>query len=155
MSVLSHQSAINPTQNFWGTGSGSGIAPFYVGMTGDTFDASLTDGNFFGCGDPINFPTLPYDVVYFVSCYFNLSSGGVDSGEFELQLSGTSTSATTPCNFSASKGWFSMSLSTNFTIPATIDGETIAQLIFNNSGDTIPVVGNCRMYAVGFPMSPP
>jgi hypothetical protein len=132
-------------------------APFFVDVVGDTFNnVVLSNGTFFNSSDPIGFPTLPYDVFYLIVGYFNLDSGGVDTGDFELQLSGTGIVATMPCNFKAQKGWFGMTLEASYIIPATVDAEAITMIIYNNSGNNIgPFSGNCRMYAIGFPIPSP
>ena len=159
MSLLSQQSAINPTANFWAK---NGLVPpspvnlpFFVNSVGDNFsDIIITNGNYQYISDPINFPTLPYDVRYVITGYINLTAGGVDTGDFEVQISGTGIVRSSPCNFSASKGWFGMPLAVDYIVPATIDAESVVLNIFNNSGDSISFTGNCYLNAVGYPITP-
>jgi hypothetical protein len=162
MSLLSHQSSVNPTTTFWS--KTAEVAPLPGQFAFVASDPNSTTAVSFEQEIPflsakeiisVKIPTLPYDVNYYCYCSVNLSSE-TDTGIFEVGLAGTSAGALALTDLRASKGWFNVSTFVVSPCEANLDGETIAVFIQNSfSGETINVIGNASIIVIGYPVIPP
>lgn len=156
MSVLSHQSDINPIQNFWGSGGGVPEPlehpPFIVDVpsTMQDFDAVVSNETYFTILNT-SFYKLPYDVLYMITGVFNFQDMDESTPEFDVGVSGTTIVAFSKCNFTATKGWFGMSVVAVSPVPAGVDGEEVSLIIQNLSGSDIAFKGNANWTVIGYP----
>jgi hypothetical protein len=163
MSLLPNQSAVNRTTNFWGAGGSSVpsnlpfvVSDFNPGGNGvNTINTSILPNEVYSCFAPyITLPELPYPVIYTIYATFNLNSNGVNSGNFQISISGTTMNVSSPCNLRIRKPYFTMNLNGTCTVPANTS-ENISLLITNNTGEeeTLNLNGSAGISIVGYPVS--
>jgi hypothetical protein len=159
MSILSHQSAVNPTINFWGAGGGAGsLVPFVVQASVSQVEGTnlVLEENETRIILSATFPQLPYDVYYVANGATNLLTE--ETGiTFVVGLSGTTMNLLTTSTLTPEKGWNGVPLSGGFLIPANIDGESLF-ILYSNSiqGGQITITNyNASWNIVGYPIPPP
>jgi len=153
MSLLSQQSAINPTANFWA--KFGALAPAlvpYVEASGSTNISSLI-----GDGDDLitlttNIINSPYNVAYVVSVFYNLDSGGADSTAFILgmQYNG-SAQFEISADFKAGKGWATSSFTNTYYIAPNSGVLTLDTYIRNSSGGALTFNGAVNWSVIAYP----
>jgi hypothetical protein len=153
MSLLSQQSAINPTANFWA--KFGAIAPAlvpYVETSGSTNISSLI-----GDGDDLitltaSIPDSPNNVAYVVSIFYNLDSNGVDSPPFILgmQYNG-SAQFEINADFKAGKGWATSSFTNTYYIAPNSGVLTLDTYIRNATGGALTFDGAVNWSVIAYP----
>lgn len=120
MSILSHQSAVNPTQNFWGTGSGvsGGVAVVSTPSSPVPISNLAPDAFFyFPLFDPPG-AEFPIDVTMGITINF-IFDGNQDFDNFTIGMDYNGVvSPSSAVDLKISKGIFGVSLVGFFTIPA-------------------------------------
>lgn len=154
MSLLTHQSAINPTQNFWGKGGGTlpSNAPFVVASNESVqpFDALLDEGQRLVLQE-VSLPALTFNVVYIITATWNINSGGVDSDIFKLSIDSVESNSSTSSNTTASKGWYSQSVIGSVGVLAG-DSDVVQLAVSYDQPGTVNVFGNTTWSVIGFPI---
>lgn len=153
MSLLAHQSAVNPTVNFWGNGGGSPVpVPYQESSASANINTTIGDGLEY---KPISITIAdsPLDIVYVVSVFYNLNSDGADSFPFLLgvQYNGGNQFAI-EADFKSGKGWATSSFTQSYNIIPNSGAITLETYINNTTGGDLAVNGTVNWSVIAYPL---
>jgi hypothetical protein len=137
MSILSHQSAVNPTLNFWGTGSSvSGTAVLAQTSTNVSINDLQPNEYFYIPLFPL--PELPYDGSLDITLNW-VFIGVIDFDSFTIGVEKDGVVVCeVPLNLTISKGAFGTSIVASETFSANVPFE-IKAFLKNNTATTDPL----------------
>lgn len=162
MSLLSHQSAVNKTLNFWGNDGGTGTGaypPFLVSYLDNenyTFTQNITSIFMLPVASSIVFPDLPFDVVYSFNCSVNYKYvSGADDFGFELtsylQGGGLAPGVSVQATASSLTGWKNVSNIRQIHIPANSGTQTLGVYLRRLTPSPATLTGNYGLILIGYP----
>jgi hypothetical protein len=163
MSLISHQSAVNRTTNFWGNEiAGVGGNPPYPIAQQDTYffdEIPLVSGRYYFLVDStIIIPELPYDMTY--NFNFSFDSKYVsddDNAQFELTAytQGGSQDTTVKGCVNSLLGYTNTSIIKQFLVPANTPSRNLFVYLNLLTPGSTTLTAYLSYYVIGVPASIP